>query len=211
MSLGVSGARTTLVRELLALVPSERVVSLGRRDDDDVHIDFAGEFDVTAIPADLDRYLFAAGVLVPRPLAQQTFAETAASFAINLTSVVRMCDYILDNNPRARIAVVGSESWRGSFDTSYFLAKVGLNAYVEGKRLPHPAQQLVVVSPTIIVDSGMTERRDDLASVMERARQSPKGNFLRAAEVAKLIHYCLYVDAGNLTNTVVSLNCGLFA
>jgi NADP-dependent 3-hydroxy acid dehydrogenase YdfG len=210
MSLGVSGARTTLVHELLALVPSERVVSFGRRDDDDVRIDFAGEFDVTAIPIDLDRYLFAAGMLVPRTLAQQTFAETAASFAINLTSVVRMCDYILENNPRARIAVVGSESWRGSFDTSYFLSKVAVNAYVEKKRLPHPAQQLVVVSPTIILDSGMTERRNDLESVLKRARRSPKGDFLRAAEVAKLIHYCLYVDSGNLTNTVVSLNCGLF-
>jgi NAD(P)-dependent dehydrogenase (short-subunit alcohol dehydrogenase family) len=211
MSIGVSGVRTTLVQELLALVQSERVVSFGRHDHDDIHIDFAGEFDVTAIPIDLDRYLFAAGYLVPRPLAEQTFAETAASFAINLTSVVRMCDYVLANNPRARIAVVGSESWRGSFDTSYFLAKVGINAYVEKKRLPHPQQQLVVVSPTIIIDSGMTERRDDIDTVMERARQSPRGDFLRAAEVARLIHYCLYVDTGNLTNTVISLNCGLFA
>jgi hypothetical protein len=74
------------MRELLALVPSERVVSLGRRDDDDVRIDFAAEFDVTAIPVDVDRYAFAVGYLVIRPLAQQTFA---ASFAINLTSVVR--------------------------------------------------------------------------------------------------------------------------
>ena len=211
MSIGVSGVRTTLVRELLALVPSERVVSFGRRDEDDVFIDFANDFDVTAIPVDLDRYVFAAGYLVPRPLVEQTFAETAASIAINLTSVVRVCDYILANNSRARIAVVGSESWRGSFDTSYFLSKVGVNAYVERKRLPHPGQQLVVVSPTIIIDSGMTERRDDIESVMERARQSPRGDFLRAAEVARLIHYCLYVDSGNLTNTVISLNCGLFA
>lgn len=210
LSLGVTGVRTTVVQELIALVPGERVVSMGRDERDDVQMDLSGEFDVTAIPVDLDRYVLAAGYLVPRPLAKQSFAETAASIAINLTSVVRMCEHILEHNPRARIAVVGSESWRGSFDTSYFLSKVGINAYVERKRLPSPGQQLVVVSPTIIIDAGMTTRRDDIANVLERASKTPKGDFLRAAEVAQMLHFCLYIDSGKLTNTVVSMNCGTF-
>ncbi len=211
MSLGVTGVRTTVIQELLGLVAAERVVSFGRHDDDDVFVDLGAEFDVGAIPVDLDRYVLAAGLLMARPLHHQTFAETAASFAVNLTSVVRICDHLLDNNPCARIVVIGSESWRGSYDTSYFLSKVALNAYVEHKRLIHHTQQLVVVSPTIILDSGMTRRREDVDSVKERAALSPRGDFLRAAEVAKLVHYCLYVDSGNLTNTVVSLNCGVFA
>ncbi len=211
MTLAVTGARTSIVQGLLRLVPDEQVVSIGRRNDDDVRVDLAGEFDVTAVPVDVERYVFAAGLLIPKPLSQQHFAETAASLAVNLTSVVRICEHVLENNPRARIAVVSSESSRGSFDTTYFLAKVALDAYVEGRRLSAPGQQLVAVSPTIIMDSGMTQRRQDLDSVDQRALRTPKGRLLRADEVSRLLHYVLYVNEGTLTNTVVHLNCGEFA
>jgi NADP-dependent 3-hydroxy acid dehydrogenase YdfG len=211
MTLAVTGARTSIVQGLLALVPGEEVVTIGRRDDDAVRLDLAAEFDVTAVPVDVDRYLFAAGLLIPKPLSQQDFGETARSLAINLTSVVRICEHVLTNNPDARIAIVSSESSRGSYDTTYFLAKVALDAYVEGRRLSAPGQQLVAVSPTIIMDSGMTQRRHDLDSVGERALRSPKGRLLQADEVSRLLHYVLYVNEGTLTNTVVHLNCGEFA
>ena len=147
-------------------------------------------------------------MLLPKRISDQSFAESARSLAINLTSTVRICEHLLTGNPRARIAVLGSESFRGSFDTTYFLAKAGVNAYVQQRRLPHPGQQLVVVSPTIILDSGMTRRRQDPDRVAERAARAPKHRFLRAAEVSRLLHYVLYVDEGMLTNTVVSLNGG---
>jgi NADP-dependent 3-hydroxy acid dehydrogenase YdfG len=210
LPIGVTGVRTTIVQELLAIVPNEAVVSIGREPSDDVVVDLGAEFDVTAIPIDLDRYVLAAGVLNPRPLAQQTFRETATSLAVNLTSVIRICEHVIINNPHARIAVIGSESWRGSYDTSYFLSKVGINAYVENRRLAFPGQQLVVVSPTIIMDAGMTTRRSDLTRVRQRADESPQKRFLDSAEVAQLIHYCLYVNRGSLTNTVVSMNGGVF-
>ncbi len=211
MTIGVTGARTSIVRGLLDLVPGEPVVRIGRGTADDVRVDLAGEFDVTAIPADLDRYVLAAGVLMPKSISDQTFAETATSVAVNLTSTVRICEHLLTRNPRARIAVLGSESFRGSYDTTYFLAKAGVNAYVQQRRLSHPGQQLVVVSPTIILDSGMTRRRADPERVAERAARAPKQRFLRSAEVSRLLHYVLFVDDGMLTNTVVSLNGGEFA
>ena len=74
-----------------------------------------------------------------------------------------------------------------------------------------PGQQLVAVSPTIIMDSGMTQRRRDLDSVTERARRTPKGRLLQSDEVSRLLHYVLYVNEGTLTNTVIHLNCGEFA
>lgn len=210
MTLALTGARTTIVEHLLELVPDEPVVRIGRHEDDDIVVDLSGEFDVTVIPIDVERYVFAAGLLIPKQMPEQTFSETASSLAVNLTSVVRICEHLLTRNPRARIAIVGSESWRGSFDTTYFLAKVALNAYVEQRRLTSPGQQLVVVSPTIVMDSGMTQRRADLDHVAERAQRAPKGRFLRAAEVARLLHFVLYADEGMLTNTVVSLNGGEF-
>ena len=210
-TLGVTGRRTSIVEHLLRLLPDDRVVSIGRRPDDDVRIDLARPFDVGQFPSDLDRYVLAAGVMYPRRLADQSFDETATSLAVNLTSVVRVCEHLLDANPRARICLIGSESFRGSYDTTYFVAKAGLNAYVERRRLSHPGQQLVIVSPTIIMDSGMTERRDDLDQVADRAQASPKHRFLYAAEVARLVHFVLWEDDGMLTNTVVSMNGGVFA
>ena len=211
MTLGATGARTTIVQQLLELVPDERVVSIGQSVTDDVRLDLSADFDVAAVPADLDRYVLAAGILYPKRMPEQTFSESATSLAVNLTSVVRICEHLLTNNPRARIAVLGSESWRGSYDTTYFLAKAALNAYVEQRRLSSPDQQLVVISPTIVMDSGMTQRRVDLDHVADRAEATPKGRFLRAAEVARLLHFVLYRDEGMLTNTVVSLNGGEFA
>ena len=210
-TLGITGRRTTIIEQLLRLVPDDRVVSIGRRLEDDVQLDLAKAFDVRQFPGDLDRYVLAAGVMYPKPLADQSFDETATSLAVNLTSVVRVCEHLLEVNPRARICLIGSESWRGSFDTTYFVAKAGLNAYVERRRLSHPEQQLVVVSPTIIMDSGMTGRRDDLDQVAQRAHASPKQRFLSAAEVARLVHFVLWRDDGMLTNTVVSMNGGVFA
>jgi NAD(P)-dependent dehydrogenase (short-subunit alcohol dehydrogenase family) len=210
-TLGVTGRRTSIVEHLLRLVPDDRVVSIGRRPDDDVRIDLARPFDVGQFPSDLDRYVLAAGVMYPRRLADQSFDESATSLAVNLTSVVRVCEHLLDANARARICLIGSESFRGSYDTTYFVAKAGLNAYVERRRLCHPGQQLVIVSPTIIMDSGMTERRDDLDQVADRAQASPKHRFLYAAEVARLVHFVLWEDDGMLTNTVVSMNGGVFA
>lgn len=210
-TLGVTGRRTSIVEHLLRLVPDDRVVSIGRRPDDDVRIDLARPFDVGQFPSDLDRYVLAAGVMYPRRLADQSFDETATSLAVNLTSVVRVCEHLLDANARARICLIGSESFRGSYDTTYFVAKAGLNAYVERRRLCHPGQQLVIVSPTIIMDSGMTERRDDLDQVADRAQASPKHRFLYAAEVARVVHFVLWEDDGMLTNTVVSMNGGVFA
>ena len=211
MTLAVTGARTSIVQGLLALVPDEEVVTVGRRDDDTVRLDLAADFDVTTMPVDVERYVFAAGLLYPKTMSQQDFGETARSLAVNLTSLVRICEHVLTNNPRARIAIVSSESSRGSYDTTYFLSKVALNAYVEGRRLSAPGQQLVAVSPTIVMDSGMTQGRHDLDSVAERASRTPKGRLLQADEVSRLLHYVLYVNEGTLTNTVVHLNCGEFA
>ena len=59
------------------------------------------------------------------------------------------------------------------------------------------------MSPTIVMDSGMTQRRDDLERVEEPGRRGAEGRFLRAAEVSRLLHFVLYRDDGMLTNTVV--------
>ena len=211
VTIGVTGARTTIVEGCWTSCPTSGwCASAGVRTTTCALIS-PSEFDVTRDPGRSRPVRAGSGTADAQAHLGSDVRGDGASLAVNLTSTVRICEHLLTRNPRARIAVLGSESFRGSFDTTYFLAKAGVNAYVQQRRLPHPGQQLVVVSPTIILDSGMTRRRHDPDRVAERAARAPKQRFLRSAEVSRLLHYVLYVDDGMLTNTVVSLNGGEFA
>ena len=57
----------------------------------------------------------------------------------------------------------------------------------------------------------MTQRRNDLAALRERAHAEPKRRYLRAVEVARLIRFLLYEDGGAITNTVIRMNGGRHA
>lgn len=194
--LAVTGIRSKIMQELCGLLPEgEEVVRLDSERP-------ARE----AIMA--DRYFLCAGVLRPIPLKDQYPEEIAESLQVNLIRPMQLCDEILARNERARIVVMGSESgYSWSYDGAYAAAKAALHRYVETKKLG-PHQQLVCVAPSIIGDAGMTERREDKDNLARREREHPKGRFLRAIEVARLVHFLLYVDEGYVSNTVVRMNGG---
>lgn len=198
--LGVTGLRTSIVAELRALVPDEPVVRCGA--------DLA-TFDHEAVVGELprcERYLFAHGVLHAARIEDQTAEHIATSLAVNLISVVQLCEAILNGMPGARICVIGSASaYRGSFDSTYAFAKAALHSYVESRPLS-PGQQLVCIASGIIEDGGMTLRREDQDRVAAKAKQHPQGRHVTAAEVAAMIHHLLYVDRGYTTNTVIRMD-----
>lgn len=192
--LAVTGRRSLIIEEMLLLIPPNEVIAAHTADD---------------IPTTADRYVFAAGVLSGKQVKDQSLEEIGATFRVNFQSVADACDRILSSNGRARICVVGSESgFAGSFDGTYAASKAELHRYVERKRLPALGQQLVCVAPSIIEDAGMTIRRTDLVNLEQRRQAHPKKRFLRAAEIARLIHFLLYVDDGYITGTVVRMNGG---
>ncbi len=132
--------------------------------------------------------------------------------AINLLFPVRIIEKILEVNKRARIVILGSESgFKGSYDTSYFIAKAGLSSYVREKHIKYPDQQLVMVSPSVILDTKMTQERDDLENVLERAKQLPKEKYLISKEVANTIYFLLFTDQGYINNEIININGGKFA
>jgi len=198
--LHVTGARSRIVEALRGLLPAgERVVRLDN--------DLATLGD-QPVAADGDRFLLCAGVLHQKPIVEQTAGEIRESLAVNLISAVRVCEAVLSANRQARICVLGSESgFKGSYDTTYAVAKAGLHRYVETRALA-PEQQLVAVAPHIIWDSGMTQRRHDVAALAERESEQPGGRFLNAIDVARLIRFLLYEDEGAITNTVIRMNGG---
>lgn len=189
----VTGLNSAIVQALIPMLPVEEVVE--RADAHDVGLRGV-------------RYLFAAGLLRPKPIAEQTEEEIAETFMVNAGTVIVACDRILGDNPLARICIIGSESgYIWSHDGAYAAAKAALHRYVETKRLTS-TQQLVAIAPSIIGDAGMTLRRSDRERLEEREASHPKRRFLKAVEVARLVHFCLYQDEGYLSGTVIRMNGG---
>lgn len=192
MTLAVTGYGSRIVQELITLLPSG---------EDVIRMD--GE------PPLCDRYLLCAGVLRPKRINEQTQDEVAETFRVNCAWPIQFCDSMFARNERARIVVMGSDSgYAWSHDGAYAAAKAGLHRYVETKRLG-PQQQLVCVAPSIIADTGMTERRDDHENLDRRRAAHPKRRFLKAVEVARLLHFLLYVDEGYLSGQVIRMNGGV--
>lgn len=189
-----TGWGSAIVRALLPMLP---------------HGEEASRAVASLVPLTAERYLFCAGVMRPKRLVEQSDDEIAETIQVNTTDVMRACDRLIEGNAGVRICIVGSESgFSGSYDGAYAVAKAAVHRYVETRRLASPDQQLVAVAPGIVEDAGMTLRRQDHASLAERAAHHPKGRFLRAAEVARLIRFLLYEDGGYISGVVVRMNGG---
>lgn len=184
------------------------MMEAAKDDDCSEKVLYGGHHAADNVPLDADRYVFAHGYMIDRSIGKQMSSEIAMSVMANLSSTVLMCERILAVNSGARIAVMGSMSGiEGSYDTTYALAKAGLHKYVEVRRVG-PSQQLVAIAPTIIWDSGMTRRRNDLAEVLKRAQTWPKKRCVSAKEVARLIYFLLWQDLGYITNCVIPMDGG---
>ncbi len=194
--IAIRGMHSRIALELLPMLPdSESVREIPRGS--------------SGIDTGATRFVFLQGLLLPRRLIDQTPAERAEIFSVNAAEVIAACDAIIETVPRARIVVLGSESgFSGSFDWSYAAAKAGLHRYVETKMLRTSEQQLICVAPGIIGDAGMTTRRPDQHNLTFRARTHRLHRFLDSVEVARLIHFLLYVDRGYLSGIVIRINGG---
>jgi NAD(P)-dependent dehydrogenase (short-subunit alcohol dehydrogenase family) len=192
--IAVTGYNTTIVKELSQFLPKqETVVRLGDHKE-----------------GTCNRYLLAAGVLHNKRIVDQADSEAQESMRVNALGPIRSCELILLNNPKARICIIGSKAGEaGSYDQVYAAAKAGVHNYVRNARITGD-QQIVCIAPTIIMDSGMTQRRneDGMKSLRRRVSEHPKERFLKAKEVARLVYFLLYLDEGYITNTVIEMKGG---
>lgn len=196
--IAIRGASSIIAQQLIAMLPDgERAEAIPRGG---------------SMPVSAERYFFCQGLLRSKSMADQTEDEIAESMTANYSETVFECDKILGANANARICVMGSESgYSGSFDGAYALAKEKLHRYVETKRLQYPRQQLVCVAPSIVSDASMTLRRLDRENLDRRRWAHPKKHYLLAAEVARMVHFLLYVDRGYTTGTVIRMHGGVAA
>jgi NAD(P)-dependent dehydrogenase (short-subunit alcohol dehydrogenase family) len=155
------------------------------------------------------RYLICTGFLAGKALGDIGEREASKTWEVNFLWIAQVCDSIIAGNPAARICIIGSESgYRGSYDMAYAGAKTAIHHYIETKALLFERQQIVGIAPGIIIDSGMTQRRDDKAALMERADKRRRREWINAIDVARLAHFLLYVDSGNITNTIIRMTGG---
>jgi NAD(P)-dependent dehydrogenase (short-subunit alcohol dehydrogenase family) len=204
----ITGGSSTVIGALVPLLPVDNLC-LTRRLCDMRHL---GQVDyaINEIQSS-DWIVVAHGMLSAEPFLTRDQIDIQESMAVNLLSVVRICEIALQANPDVRICVIGSESVRkGSHDVAYWLAKAALHAYVRGRRLEHPGQQLVCVAPSMIGNTGMTRQKTE-AELAEAIERHPKHRPVGPLEVAKLIHFLLFTDEGYITNTVVEMDGGKFA
>lgn len=213
----IIGSGNTISESIISLLDNKKfeVVRVGRKKINDIQIDFS-KVSITGaakhIPFDCSKYIITLGLLYPKRIINQNEKEIISSAKVNLLAPVMICEKILQMNSNARIALIGSESGvKGSFDTSYFLFKSALSSYVRERKITNHEQQLVLIEPSVIIDSNMTQSRDDLKVIIEKSVNLPKQRFLLASEVADLVYYLLFKDQGYITNTCIQINGGKFA
>jgi short-subunit dehydrogenase len=198
----------SLRRSLSSLGASVREFS--REDIDFMNIDL--DFLISKVNLDGDYYVFANGLLYSKRINEQSTSEILNSLSVNLISIVRLSDYILDNNPQAKIIILGSESGKkGSYDTTYFLAKAALKKYVEERHLSFKQQQIIMISPSVIEDAGMTLRRSDKVNLEQNKIRHPKGRFLQSKEVADFINHIIVSKCDYISNCEIEMNGGKYA
>lgn len=191
MTIGIAGHATSIAQELIKALPPGAKTECGRLSD---------------LPLDLNHYLICCGYLAGKRIDQIKEHEADRTWHANFLEPARFLETLFARNDKARVVIIGSESgYRGSFDMAYAGAKAALHLYVETKRLRTPEQLLVAIAPCIISDSGMTQRRKDLAQTEARGAATRHGRWLKAAEVAALALEVLSSGTPFLSNTVIRL------
>jgi NAD(P)-dependent dehydrogenase (short-subunit alcohol dehydrogenase family) len=193
---------------------SHSVIMAGRSGPDLVYDPFKSSIDDMSLLLDhsVDAFIINQGLLFPKNITTQSISEIEKSFFINLISIVRLCELIFEKMNHAKIFIIGSESGKkGSFDTSYFLSKAALRAYVSERKITFPGQQIILFSPSTIADSAMTINRKDIDRLKINLESHPKKRFVTNLEVAKVVTDFLADHFNYLSNIEIEINGGKFA
>lgn len=178
-----TGFGSTIVQALGALRPLEPIRRLEKRSEE--IYDFEPDGPTTGL-----RIVLAGGYLAGLADGDHTEQTRVQTLEANYLTPMNIADQALSEIPDVRICIIGSQSAiAGSYDTQYAQAKVMLHRWVlRQKGQIASTQQLVVVAPPIIADSGMTRRRHDYPQVLQERPHC------MAEDVASMIVQVLYEE-----------------
>lgn len=159
-----------------------------------------------------DKILLLQSVLSSVSFLKRKSSDIARQVAVNLLSVVKICEIALQNNRKVKIIILGSESGiKGSFDIVYALTKTAVHKYVEERKIKYPKQQLICLAPSTIIDSHMTIKRKDKKNLQKSIMNNPKKRGILSKEVSNLIYTLFYEQTDYISNTVIKIDGGKFA
>jgi NAD(P)-dependent dehydrogenase (short-subunit alcohol dehydrogenase family) len=160
----------------------------------------------------VDKILILQSVISSIPFLKRRSSDIASQVSINLLSVVKICEVALQHNRKVKIIILGSESGiKGSFDIVYSLTKAAIHKYVEERKIKYPAQQLICLAPSTIIDSHMTIERKDKKNVHKSIINNPKKRGILSKEISNLIYTLFYEQTDYISNTVIRIDGGKFA
>lgn len=143
-------------------------------------------------PQRYKRYLLCHGLLIPKNSGSMSRIEIEKIFESNFYSFTKICSRIFDNNAKARVCIITSESaYRGSYNEAYSGSKLLLTKYIQKMKLEFPEQSLFGISPGIIEDAGMTTRRTDHYNLQRKRLAHRQKRFVTSAEIARVVDACL--------------------
>lgn len=204
------GSSSTLTNELE--YTGFEIIRCGRSEK--LKIDFLKCFDedfAANVPITENLFCINVGLLIGKKITKASKAEIINSLKVNLIGSVLLMEHIFSNNQNARIVIIGSESAsKGSFDTTYFLAKAALKSFIT-ERVVGVGQQIAMISPSTIEDSNMTQSRKDQSRLETYRKEHPKQRFLEMKELAAAVNFLLSKKGFYFCNTELQLNGGKFA
>jgi len=217
--IGEAGAQATA--ELVRATGGNAVVAVGdvsRRED---VAQGAAQFRQALGPIDI--LVNNAGILRTAPFLETTDAQWRDTFGVNLDGTFFFCQAILPGMvERRRGAIVNMSSWVGkkgvpnhaAYSASKF-AVIGLTQSIAGE-FAGSGVRVNAVCPGIIVDTQMREdaevsnRRQGLPDVAERAKAIPMRRTGAPDDVARVVAFLASDEAGYMTGQAVNVTGGLW-
>ena len=157
------------------------------------------------------KIIYNSATLLDKQAADQSDTEIINTLFVSVIRFVQIIELINRKNKCFKAIYIGSEvAIKGSYDTTYWMAKSFGERFVSEVKLQNHQSSIIALSPSTIEDSAMTTSRLDKERVDTYRSSHPKKRFLDSAEVSSMIVSLL--NAGDyLSNTTISLNGGKFA
>ena len=206
----IIGKRSRIAKEFLKKVKNADVFCPTKKSWDMKNLNFKSH-QIKKITS-ADKILLLQSIISSKKFIKRKQKEILNQISINLMSIIKICEVALEKNKNVKIIVLGSESGiKGSHDIVYGLMKTSLHKYVEERRISHPNQQLVCISPSTIIDSRLTSKRKDKKNILKSVGTNPKRRGIMSSEIAELIYNIFYKTTDYLTNTVIRVDGGKFS
>jgi hypothetical protein len=172
----------------------------------------SGLFDTIEIDSSKNNIiLYTWGKLYPNKLINQNFDQKIEGYLFNFLIPVSLIELFNSTKVKFNFIYISSESAKkGSYDGNYAAQKAATEMYIRECQLSHKGSIVIGLAPSMLIDAGMTTRRQDKNNVLLAEQSHPKGRLLSTEELVSVVEFFLFHNT-YITNTIIEINGGKFA